>query len=150
MFQSIFGVPKSSSAAAVVQELLAEGVYWQSGEVEATPHTGQGWTAGLPGLSSGASVTMLRVVASAAKTQWTATARYQGNIITNDFKYWNGSAYATPTSIVAIPWGFNAVYATDPNGPNTFDSTVSTAWILKLTESVTVGGNIQGDAFAVA
>lgn len=128
---------------------LAAGVYWQSGLVTAPPTESQGWIAGLPGLSSGASVSILRVVVSAAKTGCSTTATYKGLVAESPF-YWTGVAYATLTGLSQLPWPPHAGYTQDTNAGTTWDSQASSAWLIQLTEDDTSGGFIQADAFTVS
>ena len=128
--------------------LLATGVYWKSGLSSSPPHEGQGWTSGLPGLSSGASITVIRVLAVAlAPTAITSTIRYKGDLV-DGYLSWSGTTWDIQGGLFPS-WLTHGLYTPTTNafGPTAPPS--RSIWMGRYTESDTSGGNVQSDAFTV-
>lgn len=128
---------------------LAAGVYYKDGVSDSPPTAGQGWIAGLPGASSGFSVTTLRVQASAARTAYSSDADYNGTISVDEGKYWDGAAWQD-IAILNTPWPPHGSYSSDTS-PQAFNSATpaTIAIIRQLTCDSTSGGNLTVTAFTL-
>jgi hypothetical protein len=130
--------------------MLAAGTYWQAGLKSSGPYEGEGWTAGLPGLSDGESITVLVVQASAARTSAPTTVTYKGSLTVATGQSWTGAAWANLAGWSAGLFPAHVFAWTSETASHTFTSTASEAYLFQYTEDDTSGGFMQADAQSVS
>jgi len=141
----MMGLPEGTAGNV----LLAPDVYWRNGVSTAPPFVGQGWTAGLSGLASSASITILRVLASPLNVSSNQIrVSYNADATPTQGKYWNGASYTNHADATA--WSNHVLYSGEIHNGVISGGAASVAWLYQITETDTSQGFPQVDVYTVA
>jgi hypothetical protein len=140
---------RADTGGAAPATPLGAGVYTQPGIVSAPPTTGQGWVLGVPALSSSADISVLVVLAPAAKTGANFNNTWKGDLSMSTGRYHNGAAYVNLAGWIASLPPTHAAYTAEAFSC-AWTSQSAGAFLFNFSESVfSVGSGMQSNSAAL-